>query len=170
MKRAIAIGLCGLLTAAMLTGFAYSPVAASGNRISGEVSAIADNTVTLKLFVSGEKPPVKANPQAAKKREAEKTSKVLKAKPIAKAGALPKTKNGRIKGAPQTFSGEVKTIAINAGTSIVLSTGNKAGRVETAIELSAVKAGWTLSICYEADGTTIQKIIAHDTAAQGSNG
>jgi hypothetical protein len=126
----------------------------------GEVSEVIGNEVTMKLL---EIPDMSAM-NREKGTVGDKTGD--KAEGSAPAGD---TTSGAAAGATtgtpsgggmreKNYTGEEKTIVIPVGTPIVSMTRGEEGMVESEISLNELTSGSTLSIYYQEDGKTIEKI------------
>jgi hypothetical protein len=128
--------------------------------VNGEVSEVIGNEVTLKLLeipdmsvmnrekgTGGDKTGDKAEGSAP---TGDTTSG-------AAAGAITGTPGGGGM-REKNYTGEEKTIVIPVGTPIVSMTRGEEGMVESEIGLNELTSGSTLSIYYQEDGKTIEKI------------
>jgi hypothetical protein len=128
--------------------------------VYGEVSEVIGNEVTLKLL---EIPDMSAM-NREKGTDGEKP--VDKAEGSAPAGdTTTGAAAGNTAGTPggggmreKNYTGEEKSIVIPVGTSIVSMTRGDEGMVESEISLNELTSGSTLSIYYQEDGETIEKI------------
>ncbi|PAE37167.1 hypothetical protein CHI06_20825 [Bacillus sp. 7884-1] len=128
--------------------------------VYGEVSEIIGNEVTLKLL---EIPDMSAM-NREKGTGGDKTGD--KAEGSAPAGDTNSgAAAGAITGNPggggmreKNYTGEEKTIVIPVGMPIVSMTRGEEGMVESEISLNELTSGSTLSIYYQEDGKTIEKI------------
>jgi hypothetical protein len=68
------------------------------------------------------------------------------------------------------YTGEEKTIVIPVGTPIVSMTRGEEGMVETEMSLNELSSGYTLSIYYQEDGKTIEKITIRKPRTGGGQG
>ena len=128
--------------------------------VYGEVSEVIGNEVTLKLL---EIPDMSAM-NREKGTGGDKTGE--KAEGSAPAGDTTSgAEAGATTGTPggggmreKNYTGEEKTIVIPVGTPIVSMTRGEDGMVESEISLNELTSGNTLSIYYQEDGKTIEKI------------
>jgi hypothetical protein len=127
--------------------------------VYGEVSEVIGNEVTLKLL---EIPDMTAM-NREKGTGGDTGDKTEGSAPAgdttsgAAAGATTGTPGGGGM-REKNYTGEEKTIVIPVGTSIVSMTRGEEGMVESEISLNELTSGSTLSIYYQEDGKTIEKI------------
>jgi hypothetical protein len=128
--------------------------------IYGEVSEIIGNEVTLKLL---EIPDMSAMNREKGTGGVQAGGKAEGSAPAGETtgGAA----GGTTAGTPgaggmreKNYTGEEKTIVIPVGTPIVSMTRGEEGMVESEISLNELTSGSTLSIYYQEDGKTIEKI------------
>lgn len=136
--------------------------------VYGEVSEVIGNEVTLKLL---EIPDMSAM-NREKGTDGEQAGG--KAEGSAPAGD---TTGGAAAGATggggmreKQYTGEEKNIVIPVGTPIVSMSRGEEGMVETEISLNELTSGNTLSIYYQEDGKTIEKITIRKPRTGGGQG
>lgn len=129
----------------------------------GEVSEVIGNEVTLKLL---EIPEMPANGEkgTARPEGTDKASGNTDTGPAA-SGA---TGGGGMR--EKNYTGEEKTIVIPVGTPIVSMTRGDNGMEETEISINELASGSTLSIYYQEDGKTIEKITIRKQRTGGGTG
>lgn len=127
--------------------------------VYGEISEVIGNEVTLKLL---EIPEMSAQNGERGKNEAKRPD-------IATGDQAPGT--GRGGGMREkNYTGEEKTIVIPVGTPIVSMTRGDNGMEETEINLNELTSGSTLSVYYQEDGKTIEKITIRKPRTGGGPG
>ncbi|MEH6995168.1 hypothetical protein V7075_21080 [Neobacillus drentensis] len=132
--------------------------------VYGEVSEVIGNEVTLKLLEIPDMSAMNREKGTGGDKTGDKTG--VKAEGSAPAGDTTSgAAAGAITGTPggggmreKNYTGEEKTIVIPVGTPIVSMTRGEEGMVESEISLNELTSGSTLSIYYQEDGKTIEKI------------
>lgn len=137
----------------------------------GEVSEVIGNEVTLKLLeipempANGEKGT--ARPEGTDKASGN-TDTGTAASADTGAAASGATGGGGMR--EKNYTGEEKTIVIPVGTPIVSMTRGDNGMEETEISINELASGSTLSIYYQEDGKTIEKISIRKQRTGGGTG
>lgn len=129
----------------------------------GEVSEVIGNEVTLKLL---EIPEMPANGEKGTARP-EGTDK---ASGNTDTGTAASGATGGSGMREKNYTGEEKTIVIPVGTPIVSMTRGDNGMEETEISINELASGSTLSIYYQEDGKTIEKITIRKQRTGGGTG
>ncbi|WHY02665.1 hypothetical protein [Neobacillus sp. DY30] len=140
--------------------------------VYGEVSEVIGNEVTLKLL--------KIPDMSAVNREKGTGGAPTDSKAEGGAATGTPPTDGAAAGAAgggagggmreKQYTGEVKTIIIPVGTPIVSMTRGEEGMVETEISMNELTSGNTLSIYYQEDGKTIEKITIRKPRTGGGQG
>jgi hypothetical protein len=140
--------------------------------VYGEVSEVIGNEVTLKLLEIPDMSNMTREKGTGSDQAGEKAEGSVPAEDTtggAAAGATVGAAAGRGMREKQ-YTGAEKTIVIPVGTPIVSMTRGEAGMVETEISLNELASGNTLSIYYQEDGKTIEKITIRKPRTGGGQG
>lgn len=134
--------------------------------VYGEVSEVIGNEVTLKLL---EIPDMAAMNREKGTNGAPPTDRNTEGGAATGGTATDGTAAGKGMREKQ-YTGEEKTIIIPVGTPIVSMTRGEEGMVETEIGMTELTSGNTLSIYYQEDGKTIEKITIRKPRTGGGQG
>jgi hypothetical protein len=140
--------------------------------VYGEVSEVIGNEVTLKLLEIPDMSNMTREKGTGSDQAGDKAGGSAPAEDTtggAAAGATPGATGGGGMREKQ-YTGEEKTIVIPVGTPIVSMTRGEEGMVETEISLNELASGNTLSIYYQEDGKTIEKITIRKPRTGGGQG
>lgn len=140
--------------------------------VYGEVSEVIGNEVTLKLLEIPDMSNMTREKGTGSDQAGDKAEGSAPAEDTtggAAAGATDGAAAGRGMREKQ-YTGEEKTIVIPVGTPIVSMTRGEEGMVETEISLNELASGNTLSIYYQEDGKTIEKITIRKPRTGGGQG
>jgi len=137
--------------------------------ISGEISDITGNEVTLKIIKMPQRqqPGSSARPRGTRSPQ---TSPRPQASPGAQGSGY---RGGMGQGAARTrtYTGEVKTIVIPVGTKLTSTSFGQGGTTETEVNINTLAKGTVLSIYYATDKKTIDKITVQiQRTGSGGNG
>ena len=128
--------------------------------VYGEVSEVIGNEVTLKLLEIPDMSAMNREKGTGGDKTGDKAEGSARAGDTT-SGAAAEATTGTPGGGgmrEKNYTGEEKTIVIPVGTPIVSMTRGEEGMVESEISLNELTSGSTLSIYYQEDGKTIEKI------------
>jgi hypothetical protein len=140
--------------------------------VYGEVSEVIGNEVTLKLLEIPDMSAMTREKGTGSNQtggNAQGSAAAGDTTGGAAAGATPGATGGGGMREKQ-YTGEEKTIVIPVGTPIVSMTRGEEGMVESEISLNELTSGNTLSIYYQEDGKTIEKITIRKPRTGGGQG
>jgi len=140
--------------------------------VYGEVSEVIGNEVTLKLLEKPKMPTQNGEKGTARPDGTDKAAGSADTGTGANtdAGAAGSGAAGGGGMREKNYTGEEKTIVIPVGTPIVSMTRGDNGMEETEISINELVSGSTLSIYYQEDGKTIEKVSIRKQRTGGGMG